>query len=54
MIRIVVFISCMLFVTKCVQSQNYIQQYPINAIIDNAGNSNQNISSLLQSFATQS
>ena len=49
MIRIVVFISCMLFVTKCVQSQNYIQQYPINAIIDNAGNQNRIIFSVYDS-----
>lgn len=49
MIRTVVFISCLLFVTKCVQSQNYIQQYPINAIIDNAGNQNRIIFSVYDS-----
>ncbi len=41
---------CFIFLTsQVVQSQNYIQQYPINAIVDNAGNQNRVIFSVYDS-----
>lgn len=49
MFRILLSLCFIFFTSQVVQSQNYIQQYPINAIVDNAGNQNRVIFSVYDS-----
>lgn len=49
MSRILLSLSFIFLTFQVVQSQNYIQQYPINAIVDNAGNQNRVIFSVYDS-----